>query len=45
MMRRSYLEKIYFKKRTDHSLKAYKKQKKTIAVGFIKNEEKTFSVA
>ena len=27
IMRRSYLEKIYFKKHTDHSLKAYKKQK------------------
>ena len=26
-MRRSYMEKIYFKKQTDHSLKAYKKQK------------------
>ena len=26
-MKRSYLEKIYFKKRTYHSLKAYKKQK------------------
>ena len=27
IMRRSYLEKIYFKKRTNHSLKAYEKQK------------------
>ena len=27
IMRRSYLEKVYFKKRTDLSLKAYKKQK------------------
>ena len=27
IMRRSYLEKIYFKKQTDRSLKAYKKQK------------------
>ena len=44
IMRRSYLEKIYFKKRTDHSLKAYK-NKKTIAVGFIKKKVKTFSVA
>ena len=27
-MKRSYLEMIYLKKRTDHSLKTYKKQKK-----------------
>ena len=30
IMRRSYLEKIYLKKRTDHCLKAYKKQKKLL---------------
>ena len=45
IMKRSYLEKIYFKNRKDHSLKAYKKQKKTIAAGFIKKKEKLFSVA
>ena len=44
IMRRSYLETIYFKKRTDHSLKAYKKQK-TISVGFIKKKGKTFPAA
>ena len=27
-MKRSYLEKLYFKKQDDHSLRAYKKQKK-----------------
>ena len=41
IMRRFYLEKIYFKKRTNHSFKAYKKQK-AIAVGFIKKKGKTF---
>ena len=30
IMRRSYVEKVYFKKRTDHSIKAYKKQKKLL---------------
>ena len=43
-MKRSYLEKIYFKKQTDHSLKADKKQK-AIAVLFIKKKGKTFSTA
>ena len=28
IMKRSYLENLYYKKRTDHSLKNYKKQKK-----------------
>ena len=43
-MRRSYLEKIYFKERTDHSLKTYEKQK-TIVVSFIRKKGKTFPVA
>ena len=45
VMKRFYLEKIFFKKRTHHSLRAYKKQKKTIAVAFIKKKEKIFSAA
>ena len=40
-MKRSYLEKIYFKQQAVHSLKAYKKQK-AIAVAFIKKKEKMF---
>ena len=44
IMKRSYLEKTYFKKRTEHSLKAYKK-KKIIAVAFIKMKRNTFSLA
>ena len=44
IMKMSYLGKIYFKKRTDHFLKARKKQK-TIAVVFIKKKGKTFSAA
>ena len=43
-MKRPYLEKIYFKKPTNPSLKAYKKQK-NIAVSFIKKKGETFSVA
>ena len=39
--RRSYLEKVYFKKRTDHSLKAYKKQK-TYCSRLYKKKEKNF---
>ena len=38
IMRRSKLEKIYFKKQTNESLKAYKKQK-IIAASFIKKKE------
>ena len=30
IMKRSYLENLYFKKRTDHSLRTYKKQKKPL---------------
>ena len=30
VMKRFYLEKIFFKKRTHHSLRAYKKQKKKL---------------
>ena len=40
IMRRSYLEKVYFKKRTDHSLKAYKKQK-NYSSRLYKKERKT----
>ena len=39
-MRRSKLEKIYFKKRTNESLRAYKKQKKYYK--FYKKERKKF---
>ena len=42
IMRRSYLEKTYFKKRTDHSLKAYKKQKKLLQSALSKRKEKLF---
>ena len=44
IVKRFYMEKIYFKKRTDQSLKPYEKQK-TVEVGFIKKKGKTFSVA
>ena len=40
-MERSYLEKIYFKKRTDHSLKAYEKQNKYCS-RLCKKERKNF---
>ena len=42
-MRRSYLEKIYFKKRTDHSLKAYKKQKNYYSRLYKKERKNSFS--
>ena len=42
IMRRSYLEKIYFKKRTDHSLKAYKKQKRLLQSALEKRKENLF---
>ena len=42
-MRRSYLEKIYFKKRTDHSLKAYKKQKNYCSRLYKKERKNFFS--
>ena len=41
IMRRSYLEKIYFEKRTDHSLKVYKNIT-IIAVAFVKGKKKLF---
>ena len=41
--RRSYLEKIYFKKRTDHSLKAYKKQKNYCNRLYKKESKNSFS--
>ena len=43
IMKRPCQEKIYLKKQTDHSSKAYK-NKKAIAVGFIKKKGKMFSV-
>ena len=36
IIKRSYLEKVYFKSRTENSSKAFKKQKKTFVVGCIK---------
>ena len=41
MIRRSYLEKIYFKKRTDHSLQAYKRLK-NYCTRLYKKERKSF---
>ena len=41
IMRRSKLEKIYFKKQTNESLKAYKKQK-IIKASVIKKKEKNY---
>ena len=43
IMKRSYLEKVYFKKQTTQSLERYKKQ--TIAVDCIKKREKTSLIA
>ena len=43
IMRRSYLEKIYFKIRTDHSLKAYKKQKNYCSRLYKKERKNFFS--
>ena len=42
-MKRSYLEKIYFKNRTYHSLKAYKKQKNYSSRLYKKERENFFS--
>ena len=39
IMNRSYMEKFYCKKWTNHSLKDYKKQKKTISVAFIEKKQ------
>ena len=41
-IKRLYLEKIYFKKWTDHSLKAYKKQKRLLQSPLQKRKEKLF---
>ena len=43
-IRRSYLEKVYFKNHKENSLKAFKKQKKTSVVGCIKKKERNFSI-
>ena len=37
-MKRLYLEKLYFKNRTENSLRTYKRQKTTVA-DFIKKKE------
>ena len=42
VIRRSYLENVYFKKRTDKSLRTYKKQK-IIVAGFTKRNVKIFN--
>ena len=44
IMRRSYLEKVYFKNRTENSLIAFKKQKKTFAVDCMKKKKRNFSI-
>ena len=44
IMKRSYLENLYFKRRTDHSLRNYKKQK-TIVADSTKTREKTFLIS
>ena len=43
IMRRSYLEKVYFKNRTENLLRAFKKQK-IFVVGCIKKKENNFSI-
>ena len=43
IIRRSKLEKIYFKKQTNESLKAYKKQK-IIKASFIKKKQKNYLI-
>ena len=43
IMNRSYLENLYFKKCTDHSLRNYKKQKNYYS-RLYKKREKTFKV-
>ena len=45
IMKRSCFENLYFKKRTDHSLRNYKKTEKTIAAGSTKKREKTFLIS
>ena len=44
ILQRSYLENLHFKKRTDHSLRNYKKQK-AIAAYSRKKREKTFLIS
>ena len=43
IMRRSYLENVYFKKRTDKSLRAYKKQKNYCSRLYKKERKKFFN--
>ena len=43
IIRRSYLEKVYFKNRTENLLRAFKKQK-IFVVGCIKKKENNFSI-
>ena len=45
IMKRSYLEKLYFKNRTENSLKTYKRQKKTTVADLLKKNEKNSSIA
>ena len=42
IMKRSYLGNLYFKKRRDHSLRNYKKQKKLLQQTLQKREKKLF---
>ena len=42
IMKRSYLENLYFKKRRDHSLRNYKKTKKLLQQTLQKREKKLF---
>ena len=42
IMKRSYLENLYFKRRTDHSLRNYKKIKKLLQQTLQKREKKLF---
>ena len=44
IMKRPYLEKLYFQKRTDHSLRNYKKQK-NYCCRLCKNERKDFLIS
>ena len=43
IMKRSYIKKLYFKTRTESSLKTYKRQK-TTGADFIKKKEKNSSI-
>ena len=44
IIKRSYLENLYFKRRTDHSLRNYKKQKAIVADS-TKKRGKTFLIS